>query len=167
MSDQHSPRVPLLSQLPSSSTPASFSGQAADSQQSRRPRSRKASLASPTRSREGDENEDISRSTPTFRSSAGYADNKGASTPDDLIDEEERYEIGANRRGRGEEDEEEDDLIAISGDHSISRQDRDGDDGPSYRQVDGPGLSSGRGMDRATMMRKISVNLALIGSWCE
>jgi hypothetical protein len=86
----------------------------------------------------------------------------GSMTPDDVVGQKPIP-------GRGEMlDEEEDDLVAISGEDSFLRgESLNSDGGPGYRQIDGIGISSGRGMDRATIMRKILINLALIGSWCE
>jgi len=84
------------------------------------------------------------------RNDAGYGEIGG-----DLEEEEE------------EEEEDDDDLVAISGEDSLLRNEREDGGGSSYRQIDGPGLSSGRGMDRKTMIRKITINLALIGSWCK
>lgn len=92
-----------------------------------------------------------------MRSGSGADSIPGAMTPDrTLVDN--KY---------ADDDDEDDDMVAIPGEDTLLRADREGDGGPGYRQLDGSGMSSGRRMDRSAILRKIAINLALIGSWCE
>jgi hypothetical protein len=180
MNSSHSPRVPLLSQLPAPSSNSDNNNQSKEQkmdlissddsdqhekQQNRQTQSRKSSLASSTHSIDGIESAGTHRltsDTANLRSNTSKASRSGTMTPDGVLNG--REEMGTYDH-RDDGDEEDDDLVAISGEDSLLRE--EGVNGGGYRQIDGPGLSSGRGMDRKTLMRKVLINLALIGSWCE
>ncbi|UZJ54354.1 hypothetical protein CBS101457_003674 [Exobasidium rhododendri] len=183
MNDSHSPHLPQLSQLAGSpeseiidqsQNRARVGGTQTKAksltQHSSRSRSRRrSSQASSMFSKEDNEDDELQRSTSvafaTAHSSAEPIKLDSSVTQNGDLDYNGKLHIEADGKEQRDDDEEEDDLIAIPGEHSLLRGEREDDDGPSYRQVDGPGLSSGRGLDRATMIRKIIVNLALIGSW--
>lgn len=63
---------------------------------------------------------------------------------------------------RMDQDEgEEDDLIAITGEESLLHEQR------TYSQLNANRSSEGAIRSKADLTRKISIVLALIGSWCE
>lgn len=75
--------------------------------------------------------------------------------------EEGQGDSKADLEGRQVEDvDEHDDLVAISGEDTVLQ------DG-GYRQVGGTEVRGDKKLDRAKLVRRVTINLLLIGCWCE
>jgi hypothetical protein len=147
MSEFDSIRDPLLSQTPSTST--ALGNDTANSPERRR---------SQTRSRRRDGSLASSEGSSTSTSSTIVQKNGINGGP--LTDSEAitRSQI-KHEDDRTEEDDEEDDLVAIRGEQNMLN----GDNEQGYSQINGTATSLGRG--KSDIMRRIAVILALIGSW--
>jgi hypothetical protein len=152
MSDFASQKDPLLSQSPSTST-ATAVAHNSSSLERKRSQSRSGHRNDSGPSSEGSSSS-LNTAKATVRISSPNGRSEGNGKENDLA--------GSKYDEVGEEDEEDDDLVAIAGEESMLRS---GDNEQGYTQLNGPMTSPGRA--KADIMRQIMINLALIGSWCE